>query len=759
LLRYLFGTSQVLHNRGLLEAKVSESIIPIQRGAVSGDLSALTVPAPGFQDDIAAQRVCRVVRKYKLLILGCLVGMVVLSGIISALLPRRYEAVARVLVNPQDSNALGLDPIDALAGNGLSNDIVQQTQVRILQSDPLAWNVIKQLRLDQRRDFAGHLAIEPGCAIEHLPAHTRILLLAAFREALRIEAVPKTELIEVRFRARDPQLAADGVNALTNAYIERNFRTRYEATLQASDWLSKQLDDLRKSVEGSQQRFTEYQKKSGIIGTDDTHNVFIVQLDELNKQMAGAEAERILREARVRVAVAGNPELIADVAPTGTLAILRAQQADLKNQYAELSAKFGSAYPRVEQVSTQLRQVQDAIIAEIKEVRGQLEEEYQAASTTEQMLAAELEVQKQKAYKMNDAGIQFAILKRDVDSSRDLYEGLMKKLKEAGILAGLHSTNVDVIDPAEVPIKPAEPRILLNVAVACFLGMFGGVGLALLLENLDNTITAPESGDTLANMPMLGVVPHMTLSGNRSHKQVSGAEADLPFLLSGPDSQFAEALRALRTTLLLSSPGAPPKVIIVSSAAPGEGKTTMSINLALTLAQKGARVLLVDADMRRSGAQGRLGMQGVRGLSSCLAGSMDAHELIKPLSGETNLDVLPSGPRPPNPVELLDSERMRRLLEQWRDHYNHIVIDTPPLVGLSDALVLCPFSDAVLLVARSAHTSRQSLLRARDILVRINAHTVGVIINDLNLESVDYYDYNGYYGSKYGQYYAQDARS
>ena len=738
---------------------MNESLIPTQHVAGRSSTALLPLPALEAKDDITLQEIWRVLRKRRLLVLGCLIGTVVLAGAISAFLPRRYEAVARVLVNPQDSNALGLDPMEALAGNGLSNDIVQQTQVRVLQSDPLAWSVIRQLRLDQRKDFAGELTTPPGDAIDHVPANKRVLLLATFHELLRVEAVPKTELIEVRFRARDPQEAANGANALTNAYIERNFRTRYEATLQASDWLSKQVDDLKKDVEGSQQRFTEYQKKSGIIGPDETHNVFIVQLDELNKQLAGAEAERILREARFRIAVSGNPELIADVAPTSTLAILRGQQADLKNQYAQLTAKYGSAYPRVEQVSAQLHQVEDSIATQIKEVRDRFEEEFRAASKTEHMLSEELEKQKQQAYKMNDAGIQFAILKRDLDSSREFYEGLMKKLKEAGIVAGLHSTNVDVIDPAEAPIKPAEPRILLNLAIGFLLGIFGGVGFAFLLENLDSTITAPENGDVLADMPMLGVVPHMSRSGSRGHRQPSNGESNLPFLLSRPDSQFAEALRALRTTLLLSSAGAPPKVVIVSSAAPGEGKTTMSINLALTLAQKGSRVLLVDADMRRSGAQGRLGMQGERGLSSCLAASLDARDLIRPLPGGMGLDVLPSGQSPPNPVELLDSERMRVLIEQWRGQYDHVVIDTPPLVGLSDALVLSPFADAVLLVARSAHTSKQSLRRARDILTRINAHTVGVVINDLNLESADHYNYYGYYGSKYGQYYAQDAKS
>jgi polysaccharide biosynthesis transport protein len=738
---------------------VDESIIPTNSALVANRVPMLTVPTPDLQDVITLHEIWRVLRKRRLLVLGCLVGMVLLAAGVSMLLPRRYEAVARVVVNPQDSNALGLSPMDALSGNGLSNDIVQQTQVRVLQSNPVAWDVIKQLRLDQRRDFAGKLVSAPGEAAEQIPAPRRVLLLSAFGAGLRVQAVPKTELIEVRFRALDPKLAASVANAVTSAYIERTFRTRYEATVQASDWLSKQLDDLKKNVESSQQRFTEYQKKSGIIGTDETHNIFIVQLEELNKQMAGAKGERILREARYRVAVSGNPELIADVAPTSTLAILRAQQADLKNQYAQLTAKYGNAYPRVEQVGTQLNQVEGSITTQVTEIRDKFQNEYRAALETELGLNTELEKQKQQAYKMNDAGIEFAILKRDFESSRDLYEDLMKKLKESGIVAGLHSTNVDVIDPAEVPTKPAEPRVMLNIAVGLMLGMFGGIGLAFLLENLDTTIRAPEYGEILVNLPVLGVVPHLNLNGTKGHKPLSKAEQELPFLMSRPNSQFAEAFRALRTTLLLSSPGSPPKVIIVSSAAPGEGKTTVSVNCALAFAQKGAKVLLVDADLRRSGAQGRLRMQGELGLSSCLSGGRESAEFIKDLPGGMGLAVLPAGQKPPNPVELLDSDRMRTLLEQWREEYEHIIIDTPPLVGLSDALALSPFADAVLLVARSGRTSQQSLRRARDILNRVHARTVGVLINDLDIDSGDYYNYYGYYGSDYGEYYPEGAKN
>jgi polysaccharide biosynthesis transport protein len=729
---------------------MNDSLVPATSTVVS--VQALPRAHEMRSDVLTPVDIWRTLRKRKFLVIGCMAGSLLLAAAVSLLMPKRYEAVARAVVNPESSSALNIDAADLISGNGLNNDVVQQTQVRVLQSTPLIWTVIEQLRLDQKAEFAGEYVTPAGEPFDKVTATQKETIVENFRRSLRVQSLPKTQLIELRFRAREPKVAADAVNILTTNYIERTFRTRYEATMQASDWLSKQLDDLKARVEASQQRFTEYQKKSGIIGTEEMHNIFIVQLDELNRQLAIAQAERILREARYRVAVSGNPELIAEVVPTSTLAILHAQQVDLKNQYTQLTATYGNAYPRVLQLRSQLSEVEKALTAEVQKVRERLQTEFAAAQSSEQMLIAELDKQKQAAYGMNEAGVQFAILKRDMNASRDLYEGLQKKLKEAGIVAGLHSTNIDVIDPARVPIEPVEPRVPLNMAIGLILGTFGGIASAFLLENMDTTIGDLGDGSELVKLPVLGIVPRLR---SRSNKQAGVGESGSPFVLQKPRSEFAEAFRALRTTLLLSSAGAPPKVIIVSSAAPNEGKSTASINCAVVLAQRERRVLLVDADLRRSGVQRSLRLKTDAGLSECLAGAIEPAAAIQQVAGQPNLDVLLAGHRPPNPVELLDSERMRDLLARWRQEYDHVIIDTPPLVGLSDALVISPLADAVLLVARAGQTSQQSLRRARDILLRINARTIGVIVNDVSLKSDDYYQYYGYYGSKYGDYFAE----
>jgi succinoglycan biosynthesis transport protein ExoP len=701
-------------------------------------------------NNLTLSEIWGILRRRRTALMGSVVVALLLAAIYCVLAPRRYEAVARIAVNPESSNALGIaGGGESMASMFRDQTVVQETQVRILQSDVLAWNVISRLRLDQKPAFAGKKTSLPNEDLEHATPWRRFQLLTMFHSQLKVSAVPKTELLEVRFRSPDPKLASDVVNGLTAAYLERNFRVRYEATMQASDWLKKQLEDLRNKVASAEQRFTEYQKSSGILGTDESHNITIARLEELNKQLALVQAERILREARFRQATAGTLEVLAEIAPTTTLQALRARQVEFNSEYAQLTAKFGSSYPRVVQLRTQIAQTEASLKAEIDTIRQRLEADYKAAQQAERMALDELERQKREAYKMKEAGVQYAILKRELEGSRELYDGLLRKLNEAGIIAGLKSTNIDIVDPAPVPVLPAEPRLVFTFLTALLSGCLVGLGLAFLTENLDSTVSVPEQGEMLGDMPLLCVIPRF-----RARKHVASAPARaVPMSLQRPNSPFAEAFRALRTTILLSSPGAPPKVVMITSAVPGDGKTMISVNIAVTLAQSKRRVLLVDADMRRSSVHTRLQVDASAGLSDCLAGTLDVEAGIVPACDIPNLHVLPAGPRPPSPAELLDSDRMRSFVELWRGRYDVIVIDTPPLLGMTDAVVLATMSDAVLLVARSARTRRQSLCRARDLLVRMKTRLVGVIINDLDLNSAEHYGYYGYYGTSYGRYY------
>jgi uncharacterized protein involved in exopolysaccharide biosynthesis len=567
-----------------------------------------------------------------------------------------------VVINPDNSNSLGIATGEMMNPFG-DPSLMQETQVRVMQSDAVAWDVIRQLQLDRNPEFAATKLGEQAEPIEAIsPAH-RFRVLARFHKQLRVATIPKTAIVEVSFRSKDPKLAAEIVNTLANVYLERNFRMRYNATMQASDWLSKQLDDLKANAQSKQQQFADFQKKSGIIGMDDSsgpngtsmgaHSIIVSQLEEQNQQLVNAQSERIVREARYREALSGDPAVIAETAPTATLQALQAEQVDLKNQYAQLSAQYGNAYPRVVEMRTQLEQVEASMQTEANKVRHRLEADYRSADTAEKMAAGEVEGTKQKAYKMNESGVQYLILKRDLEASRDLYEDLLKKLKEAGITAGLKSTNVDVVDPGAIPVVPAEPVVLLNLLVAFMLGSTGGVGLAFVLENLDTTISSPEQAEILACTPVLCVVPRVTPNSRHSGNPLAESDRNRPLSLVRPLSPFAESFRTLRTALLLSGAGKPPKVLVITSAVPGEGKTTTAINVAVALAQNGRRVLLVDADMRSGGLQGQLSLDDSNGLSRCLAGIGDKQPAAISTAELPSLFIVAAGKRSPAPVELL----------------------------------------------------------------------------------------------------------
>jgi capsular exopolysaccharide synthesis family protein len=526
-------------------------------------------------------------------------------------------------------------------------------------------------------------------------------------------------------------------------------------------------------VETSQEKLVRYQKEHEILGIDDKQNITTAKLDELNKALTAAESERMNKESVYRLVQAGDVDSIVSAAsvldssatggqpPSSLLETLRGKEADLKIQAAELNTQFGPAYPKLAQVNSQIKEVDVEILAEIRKVGGKIKGEYTAAVQREKMLHDALENQKQEANKLNESAIEYSLLKRDLDSNRQLYEGLLEKLKEAGVSAGLRSNNFRIVDVARVPTYPIEPNIPRNLAFAFMLGLTTGVGLAFVLEGLDNTVRTTEQAQMISGLPPLGMIPlgsRSSREGASTKRLAIAASKEAVELITQvrPQSQMAESYRALRTSLLLSNLGAPPKVIMVTSALPQEGKTTTSINCAVVLAQKGVRVLLIDADLRRPSIHKTLGMAPRSGLSNVLTGSATLENSIARSSILPNLDVLPAGTPPPNPAELLASTNMRDMLERLRAHYDHIVVDTPPTLSVTDAVVLSPRADAIVLVIRSGQTTKQALRRSRDILAQVSAKVSGVLLNAVDLSSPDYYYYYEYQG-KYARYYREDS--
>ncbi|MGA2645140.1 MAG: polysaccharide biosynthesis tyrosine autokinase [Candidatus Sulfotelmatobacter sp.] len=719
----------------------------------------------------------RVLAKRKWTVLACLLTIFSLVAIASLKMTPVYEASGSIAINKPDSGLVNFNNSPTFSVE-YYDPTEMETEVKILQSDLLALQVVKELALDRRPEYGGKTAPLPSSldlAPDPLQADTgrTTSLLSSFRSNLKVALAPNTHIIEVHYRSPDKDLAAQVVNTLMTTYTENNFKSRFDSTMQASDWLSKQLVDLQMKVETSQEKLVHYQKEHEILGIDEKQNITTAKLDELNKALTSAESERMDKESVYRLVQAGDTETIAsaasnlDAAGAGStqastlLDNLRAKEAELKIQAAELSTQFGPSYPKLAQINNQLKEIDTQLLAETKKVGGKIKGQYMAALQRENMLHDALEKQKQEANKLNESAIEYSLLKRDLDTNRQLYEGLLEKLKQAGVSAGLRSNNFRIVDVARVPMSPIEPNIPRNLSFAFILGLTSGVGLAFLLEGLDNTVRTTEQAQMISGLPPLGIIPlgsRTAREGACSKRLVIASSKEAVELITQvrPQSQMAESYRALRTSLLLSNLGAPPKVIMVTSALPQEGKTTTSINCAVVLAQKGIRVLLIDADLRRPSIHKTLGMGPRSGLSNVLTGSATLEGAITRSTILTNLDILPAGTPPPNPAELLASTNMRDVLDQLRGRYDHIVVDTPPTLSVTDAVVLSPRADAIVLVIRSGQTTKQALRRSRDILMQVNAKVSGVLLNAVDLSSPDYYYYYEYQG-KYSRYYRDDA--
>jgi len=719
----------------------------------------------------------RILVKRKWVIVICLVSIFSLVAIASLKMTPVYEASGTIEINKpdttlnfQNSATFSLDYYDPTE---------LETELKILQSDLLATQVIRELNLDRRPEISGQAPPAPS-SLDLAPDPLQVdparaaAMVGGFKSGLRVALSTNTRIIEVHYRSPDPQMAANVVNTLMQTYVENNFKARFESTMQASDWLSKQLVDLQMKVETSQEKLVRYQKEHEILGTDEKQNIITEKLEELNKEWTTAQTDRMDKEALYRLVESGDPESIASGAgdvqdasggqsTSQLMDSLRARQADLKIQIADLSTQFGPSYPKLTQLNNQLKEIDVQIKAEMGKIASKLRGQYNAALQRENMLRDALEKQKQEANKLNESAIEYSLLKRDVDTNRQLYEGLLQRLKEAGVSAGLKSNNFRIVDAARAPSSPIEPNIPRNLLFAMVLGLASGVGLAFLLEGLDNTVRTTEQAQMLSGLASLGMIPlgsKNAREGPNPKRLVIASSKEAVELVTQvrPQSQMAESYRALRTSLLLSNLGAPPKVIMVTSALPQEGKTTTSINTAVVLAQKGIRVLLIDADLRRPSIHKTLGMGPHSGLSNVLTGSATLEQATARSAILPNLFILPAGTPPPNPAELLASSNMRDVLMQLREQYDHIVIDTPPSLSVTDAVVLSPRADAVVLVIRSGQTTKQALRRSRDTLIQVNAKVVGVLLNAVDLSSPDYYYYYEYQG-KYARYYRDEDSS
>ncbi|HEY3928296.1 MAG TPA: polysaccharide biosynthesis tyrosine autokinase [Candidatus Koribacter sp.] len=670
-----------------------------------------------------------------------IIGWTLAAGFVLAtaawlLMPPKYAAETHLEFNPENPAAFEVNNPESAPAEDYAVNLT--TQANVIESDTLALQVIQQLNLEQVERSRARFHIfrdEPdNRPLEQSPLR-RTRMLKKFHQRLTVRPLGGTRLLQVRYLDRDPALAAAVANTLVNDYLEQYFQTRYTATRQASDWLSNQLYDLKADVESSQQRLADYQKQTGILGESETNNVVMAKLEELNKQLSAAQANGVVKQAVWQLAKTGDPELISSVAGNSflegvsggannsqlaLLPSLRAQEAQLKADIAQTSARLGPNFPKLQAMRSQLADLQASIDAEVRKIAARAQNDYLAAKNAEDMERALFDKQKEEANRLNDSAIQYGILKRDVDASRDLYQGLVGKLKQAGVLAGLRSSNIVVIDPARAPAKPASPNILLNLALGILGGLVTGVGVALVRDGTDTTIWSPRHVQA-AGMRVLSVIPQV------KPEQLRSADVEEP-------------CRALRTSLRAPEWELSPKVVVVTSSLPQEGKSTVAATLARVLAQQGGRVLLIDADLRRPAVHTWFEIPADSpGLAAALAECDRAS-----IPNSEGVYVLAGGPRAEHPAELLASARMAESMAHWRKEFDHIVIDTPPVLSVTDAVIVGQLADAVLLVVRAGRSTAETLERTQELLADNYVSVHGAVLNAMDFRSAEYAHYFGH---------------
>lgn len=699
-----------------------------------------------------------------IIIIAVLLGLAISTYYIVTTIPQ-FEAVARIHIDLSRSTNIGVeDLIEQKLGAGGDSAEKLQTEIQIMQSESVVMEVFNSLDLYRKKPFSEMFKEHPYTG--QLSPQQRYKLIHEFLGATKVTVLPNTEVVEVHFQNEYPTVAMNVANSIVDSYLDRDLRSRFEGTMRVSNWLSQQLAALKRQVEDSQKSLAEFQKKNNLVTTDaEGGNLVTESLRTVNQQLAEAEADRIVKEARYKMALTRNPDLLVSVSPGTVLGSLRSQQADLLVQSAQLKSKFGPDYPKVREMDKQLASVQSDIDTEINSLTKRFTEEYNAAVQTEALMHNRLDSTKQEAFRENESAAQYDILKHGAESASELYDALQMKLKEAGITAGLNSNDIDIIDRASIPPFPVLPKKRSAVLFGLLGGLFAGIALAFFFESLDDTVRTSDDAEAIAQLPTLVVIPHFVPMGRKGSAQAGTIEQQRllkvsPDLVSyvDPGSLAAEGYRTLRSSILLSAVDHEPKLLLITSSFAAEGKSTSAANLAVSFAQRSARVLLVDTDLRKGTLHMKFRLSNRAGLSTLLARESGSEAYEHPLPDLPNLTVLSRGPIAPNPGEMLASRMMEDMIAQWRSEYEHIIFDSSPVLAVADTLSLAPQADATLILVRSGVTRKKALLRVREQLRRASARVLGTLINDVDLRLENYYTYSkrydyGYksnYGAGYG---------
>jgi len=711
--------------------------------------------------------------------------------------PRMYTATTTVELNKDASSGLGIQDLSGLASQvGVGQEFMTDmlTHQAVLLNDNTALSVINHLGLMRTHPYVdirtGQMLGTPSLDQDSL---TRDRALGIFRSGLRVSVVKNTRLLTVSYTDTDPQRASRIANAVVEAYLTNHTEARYTATSKASTWLTNQLEDLKRRVEESHKKVNAFEQSTGLVGiappsakggaiAQDSTSTAYQRLTALNTELSRAEVARIAKEAVYHLTETGDPDVVLGIGETSLatemgdspiagsnkniqlLQKLREQEASLKVQLAAEQVRYGAKNPALQEIRNQIDSLETQSHEELQRINKEAKTDLELAKTNENAIRKSFNDQQRDVAALGNSLAALTFLQQEENTSRGLYQDLYTRLEEANIAAGVKSSDIVIVDPARAPGRHSSPVMKMNLAGGLFMGSLVGLLVAGVVHLRDTSLNALEDFEAIWEFPLLGIVRRFD-AGARSRLRygLPSVEIQRPsvqgketaWLLTSPKSEIAESYRNIRTSILLSSIDRTPQVILVTSPLSGDGKSTTAYNLAIAFGVQNKRVLLLDADMRRPTIGKKTNCNGRKGLSDLLANDLPLDEVIQPHPGLPSLSVLTSGTIPPMPAELLASERFARLMDQLREQFDYVLIDAPPVLLVTDPLLLASSVDGIVLVVRSGVTTKNVMKRLRTVLQKPNVKALGYVLNGLRNDS-ERYGYGYGYGEKVKSGYFED---
>lgn len=753
------------------------------------------------KDEVDLIEYWRIILKRRWILITFTVGLVLFTGIFSFLATPKYESTVTLLIEGEPSKILSIE--DEFGYSRSLEDLRSfNTSLKLLKSKSLAERVARKMSLISRPEFGAgkkqkkslltaakealslkwlipRKKTDSGESMTQVVSNPYSEIAETVRNEIEVSAVRTTKLVEVSYSSSSPVLAAGIVNTLAEEFIDFSIEKRYETTQQASDFLSEQIANLREELASKERELQRYGREKEIYFLTDTESTVVSKFADLNTAFTQAQIERIKKESAYRELNNLNVESLPQFVNNPLIQSLQTEYTRMKNEYEEKNKIFKSSYPEMIKIAAKLESMREELKSEIKKAVDLAESEYRSELKKESSLRELLENQRAEVVTMNSNAILYNSLKIEVENKRKLLNSLVERQNETLIsarLGGLKTSNISIIDRGEVPQEPVSPRKKRNLILAFLIGILGGGGLCFILEYLDNTVKGPEDVEKLTGLPSLGVIPYLAPDGMKRRKRYGfytkykyserkenpGEEKNLPDIKEiefvnelYPKLPVSEDYRTVRTSILLSHADAPPKTIAFSSSMPQEGKTATVTNMAVSFSQLDRTVLVIDADLRKPRLHRLFKVKNTGGLSAYLTGRVPVEDAIFKTSIK-NVSLVPSGPIPPNPAELLNSEKMRIFLNEMKKKYDIILLDTPPILAVVDALIVSTLSDCMVFIIKAGKTTRLPFLRAVEELEQAKTRIIGVLFNEVKLKEKEYYSPYYYYYRQGYQYYKEE---